>query len=94
VSLDAGESPGRLITAPFVAAGEALSLNVRVPGGEARVTVRDPQGTLVAVSVPLIGDLPHGRVDWARGSWSELAGSTITLEIDVRQGELFSWWAD
>ena len=94
VSLDAGETAGRVVTAPFVAAGVTLSLNVRAIGGEARVTVRDRNGAAILTSLPLTGDQPRGSVSWTTGSWQDLAGQTVSLEISLQRAELYSWWCD
>ena len=94
VSLDAGDTAGRVVTAPFVAAGDTLSLNVRAIGGEARVTVRDRNGATMLTSLPLTGDQPRGSVSWVTGSWQDLAGQTVSLEISLQRAELYSWWCD
>ena len=94
VSLDAGETVGRMVTSPFVASGTSLSLNLRANGGEARVTVRDPQNRVLAVSAPLTGDQPRGEVAWTTGSWAGLVNQVVTLEIALQRGELYSWWVD
>jgi hypothetical protein len=97
VSLTAGKNPGQVITKPFVATDHQLLLNVGVhDGGEVRVEVLGEDGKLIpgfaqSDSVPLRGTGVAQVVGWHDANWARLAGKTITLRIQLRNADLYSF---
>jgi hypothetical protein len=94
MSLDAGEQPGVLTTKPFALEGKRLFVNVDAPAGSLQVEALDLQGTVLATSVPLTGDQPHGEVKWQQGDLAALQGQTVALRFTLTKGRLFSFWAE
>lgn len=94
ISLDAGETPGTLLTRPFVLAGTTLHANVDAAGGEADVTVLDGGGQTVAVSEPVSGDKPRVMLRWKSGDLTALRGKTVSLRFALRNARLYSFWCE
>jgi len=101
VSLDGGKELGQLITRPFLAAGEALYLNVDVhEAGEARVEVAGEddavlEGFALNDCVALTGQDIRQQVTWRGGArWRHLAGNTVSLRIRLRSADLYAFWTE
>ena len=89
---------GRLQTKVLQPAGGPMTMNVRTaPTGEARVAVLDyetleplPRYSLEEC-VPIQGDAVAGNVRWQeRDSLDELQDRPVILEVQMREGELYS----
>ncbi len=99
VSLTASDKPGQVITNPFVASGDRLSLNVDVADeGEATVEVLDEgmwviDGFEQASSIPLRGRSIEQSARWTtKADWSRLAGRRVRLRIRLRNADLYAFW--
>ena len=89
---------GRIQTKALQPAGGPLTINVRTaPSGEARVAVLDREtlqpvpGYSMEECVPTQGDVVAGVVRWQeRENLDELKDRPVILEVQVREGELYS----
>jgi hypothetical protein len=97
VSLTAGRNPGQVITKPFVATDDQLLLNVDVhDGGQVRIEVLGKDGKPIpgfalSDSVPLRGKGVDQVVRWRDAKWPQLAGTTVSLHIQLRNADLYSF---
>ena len=94
MSLDAAEQPGILLTKPFVASAPAVLVNVDATDGSLEVEVLGRDGAVLAVSKPVRGDKPQGRVVWKKGDWAGLMQQTVRLRFRIRNASLYSFWQD
>jgi hypothetical protein len=101
VSLQAGETPGELLTKPFVATGDRLLLNVDVHNqGKTRVEVlnesgRPIQGFELSNCVAMRGTSVEQTVSWQGSSkWSELSERRIFLRIELHDADLYAYWCN
>lgn len=95
--LRAGARRGRVLTKPFVAAGESLCLNFATSGtGLIRVEALDESGQPIEGfagrgAAKLFGDSTHHAVTWPKKrAWSELAGRTIRLRFTMSEADLYA----
>ncbi len=91
VAREADLNRGRLVTKPFLARGESLTVNARVVG-ELRVRVCDAQGRPLDGFgwSEIKGDSVQAAVRWAR-PLSALAGTPVRLEFELRDAQLFGF---
>ena len=94
ISLDAGETPGTLLTKPFVVSGTELFVNADAAGGNCKVEVLDGHNKALAVSEPVVGDQPHANVQWKSGDLAGLKGQTVCLRFTLRNAKLYSFWLE
>jgi hypothetical protein len=95
VSLDAGTSPGNLITRPLVFEGGKLELNIaaRQP---ARVALLDEsgrayQGFALEDCLPIRGDSVRQTVAWKGDpDLKQLAGKTVRVKIELLDAKLYA----
>jgi hypothetical protein len=92
VSVDAGETPGLLTTAPFTLAAGGLRVNLQAPRGDLQVELWSAGNELLARSAPLVGDLPQGEVMWELGELAAHVGKRVSLRFRLTNGALYSWW--
>jgi len=92
VSLDAGQSRGVLLTAPFTLRGHRLYLNVDASKGWIRVDILDGGGRLLAASEPLTGDHLRGQVQWTSGQPAALKGRAAALRFTLENASFYSYW--
>jgi len=90
VSLDAGATPGHVLTVPFKLPPGRLWLNVDAGQGQVEVEVQDVEGRRLARSEPVNGDRLQTVVSFQQPL--PLAGTQIRLMITARQAKLFSYW--
>lgn len=97
-SMEAGDTPGTLITRPLVFSGGHLFVNLDAPSGSLRVAVLDKDGRQIeSVTLgdcqPLEIDNTRAEVKW-RGTvdLSKLAGKTVRLRFELTNGALYSFW--
>jgi hypothetical protein len=95
VSLDAGTSPGSLITKPLVFEGEKLELNV-VARQPARVALleesgRAYKGFALEDCHPVRGDSVRWNVTWkGNPDLKQLAGKTVRVKIELQDAKLYA----
>ena len=92
VSLDAGNAEGVLVTKPFRLAGESLYANVTAVRGELRAELLDRDGTVLAVSERLRGDLPRGQFLWPEEKLTSWRNREVSLRFRARQAQFYSYW--
>jgi hypothetical protein len=98
VSLHAGESGGTLLTRPFIPDGPTLHLNIAAPDGEVTVRVCDIQGRAVETwtvsrpSATVRGDHTDIAVDWRDSDFGTRIGKPVSLRIEMRSADLYSFW--
>jgi len=95
--LRAGARRGRVLTKPFVAAGETLCLNFATSGaGVIRIEALDEAGQPIEGfsgrhAAKLFGDSTHHAVTWPKPrTWSELAGRVIQLRFTMSEADLYA----
>lgn len=94
ISLDAGETPGSLLTKPFVVRGTKLFVNVDANGGACDVEVLGSDGKPLAVSQSVTGDQSRAEISWKSGSLASVQGQTVQLRFTLRNARLYSFWLD
>jgi len=92
ISLDADERPGVLVTKPLEVTGETLAVNVDATGGTLEVEVLGDKENVLAVSAPIAGDAPHGRVRWNKGDLAALKQRKVSLRFTLRDASFYSFW--
>lgn len=95
ISLNAGEEEGSVLTAPFLFPEGELHLNVNARRGRVVVQLCDEKATAIPgfeASDEIRGDHADTLVRWAKGRPQQLSQKKVCLRIQVRQGELYSYW--
>ncbi len=92
VSLDAGEEEGSVVTRPFKLPAGKLYANADAQHGELRVEVCDIQGTLLATSEVVQGDLTQIEIRWKQGTLADLKEQPVSLRFKMRNARLYSYW--
>ena len=62
--------------------------------GELGMGLWTGEGTVVAKSKPLTGDLLRGLVTWAEGNIADLKDQTASLRFTLRNGQFYSYWLE
>lgn len=97
-SMEAGSSPGTLLTRPVVFEGKHLFVNVDCPGGELRVEVLDEGGEVIgqltaAECKPVSTDATLHKVSWnSKDDLSGLEGKPVRFRFHLTNGKLYSFW--
>ena len=95
LSLDAGETPGKLTTRPCVLPGGRLRVNVAVrKHGHLQIEALNSNGDVLAVSVPITRDERRAEVAWKRGNIIDLKGQLVHLRFTLCRSGLYSYWYD
>ncbi len=95
ISLDAGETPGKLTTRPCVLPGGRLRVNVAVrKHGHLQIEALNSNGDVLAVSVPITRDERRAEVTWKRGNIIDLKGQLVHLRFTLCRSGLYSYWYD
>jgi len=92
VSLNAGETPGTVLTKPFLLPQGRLHVNLAAPEGSLRVALCDAQGEPLPdlpESDELVGDRTSFPIP---GRWEALQGRTVRLRFTLRRGDLYAYW--
>ncbi len=92
ISLDSDEKEGTLLTKPFTVSGKKLFVNLDAPQGELRAEVRDKDGTVLAISAPIKGDQPRGKVRWRKGNIAAFKGEKVSIRFTIRNAAFYSYW--
>lgn len=92
MSLDASETPGTLVTNPFVLSGDELFVNTDASNGSLEVTVLDADGNPLAVSQAIFGDQLHASLQWSSGDLASHLGETVSLQFTLQDASLYSYW--
>lgn len=96
-SLEAGESPGQLVTRPLHFEGDSLTVNLSAQQGTLRAELQDEAGRPIsgfsaADSLPLSGDGVELAVRWrGDGSLRSLAGKPARVRFLWNQGALYAF---
>ena len=99
-SLDAGDTPGTVVTRPLGFSGKTLHVNAEVAdGGSLRAGLVSAQGNVEGFSVedcvPVTGDGIDVAVSWqGRPDMSALARSDVRIEFELRNAKLYSFWIE
>jgi hypothetical protein len=96
ISLDAGDTPGHLITKPLTLPEGQLFLNLDAPKGSARIQVLDAEGQPIpGFTTTVSGDAVRTPVVWPKGkALSDLAGQSVQLKIELTQARLYAFWVE
>jgi hypothetical protein len=92
VSLDAGATPGTLVTEPFTLHATKLFANVDATGGDMHVEILNDKQKPMSLSSDIVGDQPRANVTWKSGEFSSLQGETVRLRFTLRNAKLYSFW--
>ena len=84
------KSQGTLTTKPIRWPGGQLRANADVADGSLAVALKDTDGTVLAQSKPLAGD--HANTAVSLTGKIPQPGQVVTLEFDVTNGDLYSFW--
>ena len=100
-SLNAGETPGQVVTRPLTFSGKNLFVNVEVGAGgwiKAAVLSRDSQPVAeyaLADAVPLVDDTTRGRMAWhALDTLPASAADHLRFLFELRNAKLYSFWIE
>ena len=94
LSLDAGDTPGILLTKSFEVQGARLCVNVDASEGSLCVEALDSAGRPVAVSDAIHGDTPHATIPWNVGKWADFQGQIVSLRFLLKNAKLYSFWLE
>ncbi len=92
ISLDAGETTGTLLTESFIAPDGNLFVNVDASGGDLRAEVLDKDGKVLAISAPMKGNQPRGKVRWLKGNMATLKGEEVSIRFTFHNAAFYSYW--
>jgi len=93
-SLEAGDSEGMVVTRAFTLTGRVLWVNVDARGGELRAELLGANNEVLAVSEPLSGDIPSGRMEWSVGAFDGRRGESVHLRFTLRNAHFYSYWIE
>jgi hypothetical protein len=100
-SLNAGETPGRVMTRPLARAGKSLFLNAAVEEGgwvKAAVVSRDSEpidGYTLDDAIPLARDTTRGRMDWKSNEEIDLPDHEhLRIVFQLKNARLYSFWIE
>lgn len=97
VAVQAGATPGKLVTRPLVLKGGRLFANVSVAkDGSIRVEATKPDGTALPgfeadKSLPVTGDSPTAPLSW-RGDPALPTGEPLKLVFHLHAATLYAYW--
>jgi hypothetical protein len=96
ISLDAGETPGVVVTRRFALPAGRLFVNADARGGEIRVEVEAEDGKALARSRPISHDSTRQPIEWETGDGglAPLAGRRVALKFTLRKARLYAYWID
>jgi hypothetical protein len=101
-ALEAGASPGRIVTRPLtLGGGAALYVNAEIdPAGSVTASVLGPDGREIggfeeSRCVPLRAGGLASRLDWSgAGTTAALAGRPVQVAFRLTQARLYSFWIE
>ena len=93
VSLDAGTTPGVVVTRPFTLPDGRMFVNANARGGELRVEAVSEDGKTLARSRPISCDSTRQPVEWetGNGDLAPLAGRQVALRFTLREVRLYAY---
>ena len=101
VSLNAGDTPGIIVTRPLTLPGHALFVNAEVgDGGYVKAEVMKPDetpldGFTLADSRPLTENTTKGRLTWQTTDEVHIApGQHLRLRFQLQNAKLYSLWLE
>jgi hypothetical protein len=90
VSFNAPYKPATIVTKPFVFKGKTLSVNFSTSAlGYIRIKLIGEGQTLE--SVELFGDTLNRKVSFTNGDLASLSGKPVTMEIILRDADIYSF---
>ena len=95
-SLQAGSTPGILVTKSLLFEGSQCTLNIYSPSGSVKVEVLDEtgnplEGFTVDQSEPVTGDQLRAQLTWrTKSNMQELTGFRIKLKLYLEEAQLYS----
>ena len=92
VSLGASFDGGRITTKPVRITGDGLHLNADCDFGEILITVRSPDGAVIARSRPICSDSLDVEVEWEEGGLTA-AHDEVVLDISLKNALLYALWS-
>ncbi len=92
ISMNADKKEGTLLTKPFTVSGKKLFVNVDAAGGELRAEVLGKDGAVLAISAPVKGDQPRGKVQWRKGNMADFKGEEVSIRFTLRNAAFYSYW--
>ena len=100
-SLNAGDTPGQIVTRPLTFRGTSLFVNVEIPDGgwiQAGVLTRDSKaiaGYELENSVPLTRDTTRGRMVWkSRTTLNPAGDGHLRIVFQLRNAKCYSFWIE
>ena len=100
-SLNAGETPGRVLTRPLTFGGQSLFLNVDVVDGgwiKAAVLSHDSQpvgGYSLDESIPLTKNTTRGRMAWkSKEQLAPPGDDHLRIQFQLKKAKLYSFWIE
>ncbi len=94
ISMDAGQVEGTLLTQPFTVSGKKLFVNLDAPQGELRAEILEKDGKVLAISAPVKGDQPRGKVRWPKGNIAAFNGDEVSIRFTLHNAKFYSYWFD
>jgi hypothetical protein len=96
-SMEAGSSPGTLLTRPVRFSGSHLFVNVADASGQLQAEVLDGNGNVIPAfartnSAVVTADTTHREVTWNGANVGNLAGQTVQFRFYLTNGALYSFW--
>jgi hypothetical protein len=99
VSLDAGRTPGTVVTRPLTFDGRSLFINADVAkDGYVKAELRDTSGKPIEPFVlgtckPVTGDQLEARVSWEGGdAIARPADTSLRLAFELKNARLYAFW--
>ena len=101
VSLNAGETPGVIVTRPLTFAGSKLFVNAKIAeGGYVKAELRSRPGEAVRSYTlgecqPAAGDATKTRITWAgRNTIEHVPAQSLRLAFELKNAKLYSFWIE
>ncbi|MEX0727115.1 MAG: hypothetical protein WD065_12640 [Planctomycetaceae bacterium] len=101
VSLDAGDTPGVVVTRPLTYSGSKLFVNAQVAEGgylkaELRTIDGEPAGEyLLENATPIAGDVLAKQVNWrGEASIPSAEENSLRLVFELKNAKLYSFWVE
>ena len=98
VSMDAGKSPGELVTRPLTFEGSHMFVNLDAPKGELRIEALDQEGRVIEPfsierCIPVIEDGTCVPIRWqGAADLSKVGGRPIRFRFRLTNGSLYAFW--
>jgi len=101
VSLNAGPTPGTIVTRPLTFTGKKLFVNAEIAeGGYVKTELRSASGKALpactlATCRPVTGDVLQARVTWSgRADIEHPPATSLRLAFELKNARLYSFWIE